>query len=132
MRAIDTNVLVRLITRDEPRQTAAADNFVADGAWVSHLVFAETIWVLESVYEIKRTGIGLAVELLLAHEQLVIQDADVVSAALKRFRHKPAIGFSDCLLLETAGKTGHLPLGTFDRNLSKGRFGGKIWDTHTP
>ena len=43
----------------------------------------------------------------------------VVSAALEKFRRKFAIGFSDCLLLEIARKAGHLPLGTFDRNLAK-------------
>ncbi len=128
MRAIDTNVLVRLITRDDPRQAEAADQFVADGAWVSHLVLAETMWVLESVYEINRSGIGLAVEMLLAHKQLVMQESNIVSAALKRFRHKPAIGFSDCLVLETARKTGHLPLGTFDRNLSKHPDAQKVTD----
>ena len=51
MRAVDTNVLVRLVTRDDARQVAAAENFVEPGAWVSHLVLAEATWVLTSVYE---------------------------------------------------------------------------------
>jgi predicted nucleic acid-binding protein len=42
-----------------------------------------------------------------------------VAAALEQYRNRPALGFSDCLILETARKAGHLPLGTFDRNLSK-------------
>jgi len=42
-----------------------------------------------------------------------------VSAALEKFRSQPTIGFSDCLLLEIARKAGHLPLGTFDRDLGK-------------
>ena len=45
MRAIDTNVLVRLVTRDDPMQVAAAEAFVAHGAWVSHLALAEATWV---------------------------------------------------------------------------------------
>jgi predicted nucleic acid-binding protein len=40
-------------------------------------------------------------------------------AALEQYRNRPALGFSDCLILETVRKAGHLPLGTFDRNLSK-------------
>ena len=44
MRAIDTNVLVWLVVRDDDEQVAAADEFVAAGAWVSHLVLAETLW----------------------------------------------------------------------------------------
>ena len=54
MRAIDTNVLVRLIVRDEPAQFEKAESFVAQGAWVSQLVLAETVWVLESVYGFDR------------------------------------------------------------------------------
>ncbi len=38
MRAVDTNVLVRLLTRDDPKQLAAAEAFVKPGAWVSRLV----------------------------------------------------------------------------------------------
>jgi predicted nucleic acid-binding protein len=73
MRAVDTNVLVRLVTRDDAKQVAAAEAFVAKGAWVPHLVLAEAMWVLASV----------------------------------------------CLVLEVARKAGHLPLGTFDRELGK-------------
>jgi predicted nucleic-acid-binding protein len=119
MLALDTNVLVRLLARDDPSQAQAADQFVAKGAWVSHLVLAETIWVLESVYQRTAKQLILALELLLAHEALVLQDADTVSAALAHFRAKPALGFSDCLVLEIARKAGHLPLGTFDRALAK-------------
>lgn len=119
MRSVDTNVLVRLIARDDPRQTAAAEAFVASGAWVSHLVLAETIWVLDSVYERTARQLADAVEMLLAHAQLTIQDEDVVAAALALFRQKPSIGFSDCLILEIARKSGHTPVGTFDKTLAK-------------
>jgi predicted nucleic-acid-binding protein len=51
MRAVDTNVLVRLITRDDTRQAASADLFVQRGAWVSILALAEATWVLATVYE---------------------------------------------------------------------------------
>jgi len=44
MRAIDTNVLVRLAARDDAKQVAAAEAFVARGAWVSHLVLVEAVW----------------------------------------------------------------------------------------
>ena len=44
---------------------------------------------------------------------------DVVAAAPEHFRERPALGFSDCLILEVARKAGHLPLGTFDRELDK-------------
>jgi predicted nucleic-acid-binding protein len=119
MRAVDTNLLVRLLARDEARQTAAAEAFVASGAWVSHLVLVETLWVLDSVYGLKPERLATAVELLLGHRDLTIQDAEVVTRALDLFREHPAVGFSDCLILEVARQAGHLPLGTLDRRLAR-------------
>lgn len=119
MRAVDTNVLVRILTRDDPKQVRVADDFVAAGAWVSLLALAETIWVLTTVYERDAVEIGASVGQLLDHKDLILQDREVVAAALEIFRSRPALGFTDCLLLEVARKAGHLPLGTFDRNLGK-------------
>lgn len=119
MRAVDTNVLVRLVTRDDAKQVAAAEAFVANGAWVSHLVLAESMWVLASVYDLEPAAIATAIEMLLNHKDLVLQDSDVVVAALGHFRKRPRLGFSDCLVLEVARKAGHSPLGTFDRDLGK-------------
>jgi predicted nucleic-acid-binding protein len=119
MRAVDTNVLVRLITRDDSGQAASADSFVEKGAWVSVLALAEAAWVLTSVYEVSSKDLAKAIEMLLNHRNLVVQDADTVACALELFRARPALGFSDCLMLQLARKAGHLPLGTFDRNLAK-------------
>lgn len=119
MRAVDTNLLVRLLVRDDARQVEAAEAFVAPRAWVSHLVLAETLWVLDAVHERTPAQLAKAVELLLDHESLTIQDADVVRSALDKFRGRPSLGFSDCVVLETARKAGHLPLGTFDKALGK-------------
>jgi predicted nucleic-acid-binding protein len=119
MRAVDTNVVVRLVVRDDPEQVRAAEVFTASGSWVSHLVLVEATWVLEAVYDRTAAQIATAVEMLLNHKDLTIQDAEVVVAALENFRKRPALGFSDCLVLEIARKAGYLPLGTFDRNLAK-------------
>jgi len=117
--AVDTHVLVPLLARDDARQAAAADAAVANGAWVSHLVLAEATWALDAVYERTARQLIAALDLLLAHENLVLQDADVVASALAQFRAKPALGFSDCLVLAIAGKAGHLPLATFDKALGR-------------
>ena len=119
MFAVDTNILVRLVTGDDPSQVPLAQDFISNGAWVSLLVLAETMWVLVSGYSRKPAAIASAVDMLLNHRELVLQDADVVAAALEHFRSKPGLGFSDCLVLDIARKAGHLPLGTFDRKLSK-------------
>jgi predicted nucleic acid-binding protein len=55
---------------------------------------------------------------------LTLQDPDAVAVAAEHFRARPALGFSDCLVVAAARKAGHLPLGTFDRNLAK------LDDTH--
>jgi predicted nucleic-acid-binding protein len=122
MRAVDANLLVRLITRDDPKQTASAEAFIQTGAWVSVFALAETISVLETTYAFGTADLARAIEMLLNHGSLLIQDSDVVAAALKILRLRPALEFSDCLMLEMARKAGHLPLGTFDKKL--GRVGG--------
>jgi predicted nucleic-acid-binding protein len=119
MRAVDTNVLVRLIARDDSRQTASAESFIEKGAWVPVLVLAEAAWMLTRVYKLSSKDLASAIEMLLNHRDLVLQDAETVAAALELFRAKPALGFLDCLMLQSARKAGHLPLGTFDRNLAK-------------
>jgi predicted nucleic-acid-binding protein len=119
MRAVDTNVLVRLVVRDSPEQVRLAESFIASGAWVSHLVLAEAMWVLDAVYDRTPEQIAGAIDMLLNHKDLTIQDAEVVNTALGHFRKRPALGFSDCLVLEIARKAGHTPLGTFDRALAK-------------
>jgi predicted nucleic-acid-binding protein len=119
MRAIDTNVLVRLLTRDDETQVRAAEAFVGKGAWVSHLVLAETTWVLSAAYGLEHPSIAVAIDMLLHHASLAVQDPDVVASALAHYRRKPALGFSDCLVLEIARKAGHVPLGTFDRSLGR-------------
>jgi predicted nucleic-acid-binding protein len=119
MRAIDTNVLVRLIARDDDKQVAQAERFIEPGAWVSILALAEAIWVLGSVFDRSPSEQARAVEMLLGHQWLALQDPDMVAQALQLFREKPALGFSDCLMLQLARRAGHLPLGTFGKGLAR-------------
>jgi predicted nucleic-acid-binding protein len=119
MRAVDTIVLIRLAVRDDPRQAAAAEEFIAGGAWVSQLVLLELVWVLTSVYGFGRLEVGASLEILLNHAQLTIEDSEVAMSALRQYRKAAAVEFSDCLILEVARKAGHLPLGTFDRELGR-------------
>src|SRR5215471_17839774 len=119
MRAIDTNVLVRLVTRDDAKQVDAAEVFVGKGAWVPQLALTEATSVLSAVYDLDPAAIATAIEMLLNHKDLTLEESEVVAKALEIFRRRPTLGFSDCLMLEVARKAGHLPLGTFDRNLGK-------------
>lgn len=119
MRAVDTSVLVRLLVRDDAEQVERAEEFVAPGAWVSHLVLAEAVWVLASAYDMDQDRIETLVEMLLAHHHVVLQDPDVVRAALDDFRSRTSAGFADCLIVRIARKLGHRPTGTFDKAMSQ-------------
>lgn len=119
MRALDTNVLVRLLVRDDAKQVAAAEACIRGGAWVSHVVLAEAIWVLTSVYSLSPEQVAAGVEMCLQHRDLAVQDADAVAAALTLYDGQRSVSFADCLILEIARRSGHLPLCTFDRRLSK-------------
>ena len=119
MRSIDTNVLVRLIARDDAAQTALAEAFIEKGAWVPLIALVETAWVLDAVYGRTAEQIATCVDMLLSHQQLVLDRGDIVEAALGQFRAKPKAGFSDCLMLEVARAAGHLPFGTFDKALAR-------------
>lgn len=119
MLAVDTNVLVRLAVLDDQKQLAAAKRFVEAGAWVSHLVLIEAVWVLGSFYSFTREQQMLFIETTVHHPKLRVQDADVVEAALVHFDAQQKLSFTDCLVLEIARKAGHTPLGTFDKALGK-------------
>ena len=119
MRAVDTNVLVRLVTQDDPAQVSAARQYIEGGVWVSVLVLAEAVWVLNRIYQFDASEQALAVDMLLENRQLLIQDSDTIQGALDLFRDRPTLGFSDCLVFQIAKDAGHLPLGTFDRKLAK-------------
>jgi len=119
MRAVDTNVLVRIVVRDDARQTDAASQFIVGGAWVPLVVMLELAWILRNGYKRTPAQIASAIEMFLDHEHLVVQDSEVVGKAVVAYRKRPSLGFSDCLILEQARKAGHLPLGTFDRVLAR-------------
>ena len=119
MIAVDTNVLVRLTVRDHASQLAAATAFVAKGAWVSHIVVCEALWVLTSFYKFSREQQRGFVAQLLTNGLLYLQDAEVVANALQHFERHKKVSFSDCMILESARKAGHTPLGTFDSALAQ-------------
>lgn len=119
MRAVDTNVLVRLLMVDHAAQARAAEAYVSGGVWVSHLVLAETAWVLKTVYRHSPTQILAAISVLVDMDALVIENPDVVKSALEHFGARRKNSFSDCLNLEIARKAGHLPVGTFGKDFAK-------------
>jgi predicted nucleic-acid-binding protein len=71
------------------------------------------------VFQFNAERIAFAVDMLLNHAHVTVQDADAVLSARESFRKRPAVRFADHLIVEIARKHGHVPIGTFDRDLSK-------------
>ncbi len=120
VRAVDTNILVRLLEQDDPAQSVAADAYQKAGGplWVSHIVLVETVWVLLSAFSRSKKEVLGVLDALLSNVDIHLQEEQIVNAAIEIYRISKA-DFSDCLVLETARANGHLPLATFDKNLSK-------------
>ena len=123
MIGLDTNVLVRYLAQDDPRQTAAATRLlgslsVASPAFVSHVVLVETVWVLQSRYAADALQIGQVVETLLRTEVIEMERADVVWGALRRVRQGQG-DFSDALVAELAHVAGCKQIYSFDRGAVK-------------
>ena len=116
MRAVDTNVLVRLLVADDPRQTEKAEAFLAAGgpAWISSVVLVETVWVLSSVYGWRKPQLLAMLDTATTSKDLSFQAIDAVRSALHLYRTSKA-DFPDCLALELARAEGHLPFATFDK-----------------
>ncbi len=88
MVAVDTNVLVRLLTGDEPRQAAAARALFAAGpVWIAKTVFLETGWALRSLYGFEESAIRDAFTKLLGLKNVHAEDEPSLAAALALTEH---------------------------------------------
>jgi predicted nucleic-acid-binding protein len=81
--AVDTNILVRLLTGDEPKQEAAARSlFASEQIWIAKTVLLETGWVLRSLYGFEDNAIRDAFTKLLGLRNVFAEDESMVAAAL--------------------------------------------------
>ena len=98
MVAVDTNVVVRLLTGDDARQTALAKSlFEAGPIWIAQTVWLETDWVLRSLYKFEEKAVRDAFVKLLGLENVHAEDQPALVAALALTVH--GIGFADALHL---------------------------------
>ena len=124
MIGIDTNVLVRYIMQDDPRQSALATRLVESltaGApgFVSMVAVVELAWVLSSAYELDRGQVVRAFEGLLRTKEIEVEQAEIVWKALRVFQGASA-DFADCLIERSAAAAGCEATKTFDRAAAKG------------
>jgi len=120
MPAIDTNVLVRLLVRDNPVQAERALAFVLEHkpVVVTHLSILELVWVLMSRYGHPKEKLCRIIEALLEMTELSIQQPALLEAALRTWEGAK-VEFADCFILETIKAASATPLGTFDAKLGR-------------
>ncbi len=82
MKAVDTNILVRLLTADDARQSAAAQAVFRERVWIAKTVLLETAWVLGKVYDFDEGTISHAFRQVLSLSAVTMEDEDGVMAAL--------------------------------------------------
>jgi predicted nucleic-acid-binding protein len=106
MIGLDTNVLVRFLTHDDPTQTAAAKKVMTSlssdsPGFLPLIVIAELVWVLAISYRFQRKEIEQVLEALLRSKELITERAEIVWQALRAFRTGRA-DFADCLIERSA------------------------------
>lgn len=119
MTGIDTNVLARYLTRDDPGQYERSKTFLTsqctslDPGFLHPIVLCELVWVLKAAYKYGREEIAMTLEKLLQTRQFEIGDRDAVRAALISYRGSNA-DFADCLIGRLNRSAGCEETVTFD------------------
>lgn len=123
MIAIDTNVIVRYLVRDNPEQADAAKALLEtltndQPGFICREVMVEIVWVLERAYKFARERIADVMVELTVTEGLIVESADDVNRAFISYRQSGP-GFSDLMIKAAAGRVGARSLYTFDRRLAR-------------
>jgi len=116
MIAVDTNVVVRFLVRDDPKQAARAAELIRDNQiWIPKTVLLETERVLRSLYGFTRESLVRALRALAGLETIFLEDEVAVAEALDWF--KEGLDFADALHLASAGTANQFA--TFDGKLAR-------------
>jgi predicted nucleic-acid-binding protein len=123
MIGLDTNVLVRYIMQDEPKQSAKAAQLIESldsdrPGYITMVSIVELYWVLTSCYELTGQQVAQAIEAILRTKQLLVERADQVMRALRVFG-KGTADFADCLIERSATGAGCDATMTFDVKAAK-------------
>jgi predicted nucleic-acid-binding protein len=123
MIGLDTNVLVRYIMQDDVKQSALATRIIESRSTESRgfiplVSVVELFWVMSSAYELNRDQLVEALEGLLRTKELVVERAEIVWKALRKFQ-SANVDFADCLIERSAAAMGCEKTMTFDRVAAK-------------
>lgn len=104
MIGLDTNVVVRFLAQDEPKQSTLANHVIekaiahGETLAISQITLCEIVWVLESCYSTHKKEIINMIKQLLQTQQIWIESDAVVREALRDFEDHTGVDFSDCLI----------------------------------
>lgn len=116
MIAVDTNVVVRLLTGDDAQQARRAmDLFARDTVYLSKTVILEAEWVLRYAYGFTAEEVAAGLRNLLGLEGVAVEDLPSVAQAIRW--HEQGLDFADALHLSSCG--GATRFASFDRSLAK-------------
>jgi predicted nucleic-acid-binding protein len=120
MIAVDTNVLVRYLVQDDPRQSAQAAKIIeqarAGGIFVSHIVMCELVWVLSFSYDVPRKDIASLLHQLRRAAGVVFESPDQLQGAIASYESGRG-DLADYLIAERAIARGCSGVATFDKAL---------------
>ncbi|KAF2406174.1 PIN domain-containing protein [Pseudomonas antarctica] len=123
MIGLDTNVLVRYVTQDDPVQSPKASELIESltalsPGFVSLVSVVELVWVLQSCYQSAKSEVVTVLETLLRTRELTVEHAEIIWQALRRFTAGKA-DFADYLIERCAHAAGCEYTATFDLNAAK-------------
>jgi predicted nucleic-acid-binding protein len=123
MIGLDTNVLVRYIMQDDPKQSLKATKIVESlegvgSGYVTLVSMVELVWVLSASFELTRSQVAQALDGIIRTKQLQVESADQVIRALRVFKVGKS-DFADCLIERSADSAGCEKTLTFDVNASR-------------
>lgn len=124
MIGLDTNAIIRYVTQDDPRQSAAATRLfektlsAENPGFVSAITLCEICWVLAESYGADRDRIRAVIEGLLGSKQVVVESGELAWKALRAWQGSAA-DFSDALIGEIAAAHGAEHVATFDKAAAK-------------
>jgi len=120
MIGLDTNVLVRYLTQDDPIQSPKAADLIeralteSEPGYISIVAMVETTWVLERTYEFSATDIAVAIERMLQAPVLTVESEQEVFTAMIAMKERRA-SFSDALIGALGARAGCSTTVTFNR-----------------
>jgi predicted nucleic-acid-binding protein len=125
MIGLDTNVVIRYLAQDDPKQAKLASQFIekkikaGEILWICQITLCEVVWVLERCYKLSKNELIQVITQLLQTEQLQVEKDDIAWSALRDFSEGEALDFSDCLIGRQNHAQGCTATYTFDKKAAQ-------------